>query len=84
MCYISNTLLPTLPTTLNLHLYRIPCSIDYLVNKLTVHYLKPSAHKLNYTVNLLPYNDVKRKPCEQGLITKECIQIAMHKNYFKV
>ena len=26
------------------------------------------------------YNDVKRKSCEQGLITKKCV--AMHTNYF--
>ena len=44
-------------------------------NKLTVHYLKPGAHQLNYCNNLLiTYtNDVIRKSHEQKLVTRKCI-----------
>ena len=52
-------------------------------NKLTVHYLKPGAHKLNYCNNLLATidnYDVKKKSREQGLITKKCV--ATHTNIF--
>ena len=48
-------------------------------NELTVHYLQPGAHKLNYCNNLLPFIIMTSKEShENGLITRKCV--AIHTN----